>query len=48
MSNWGAGITGELLSEDDIAATLQEPMARVRRLLNALIELLAIAETDHD
>jgi 5'-methylthioinosine phosphorylase len=48
VSNWGAGITGELLSEDDIAATLAEPMARVRRLLNALIDLLAGTETEHD
>jgi 5'-methylthioinosine phosphorylase len=47
VSNWGAGISGELLSEDDIAATLQEPMARVRLLLNALIDLLTPAETEH-
>jgi purine nucleoside phosphorylase len=47
VSNWGAGISGELLSEDDIAATLQEPMARVRLLLNALIDLLAPGATKH-
>jgi len=40
VSNWGAGVTSELLSEEDIAETLKEPMARVRQLVGALIELL--------
>jgi len=38
ISNWGAGVSDELLSEDDIAETLKEPMARVRHLLQALLE----------
>jgi len=42
VSNWGAGVTGELLSEDDIAATLKEPMMRVRALLSALLKELAL------
>lgn len=37
VSNWGAGVSGELISEDDIADTLQEPISRVRGLLRALI-----------
>lgn len=41
VSNWGAGVSGALISEDDIAETLKEPMARVRALLRALIETLA-------
>ena len=41
VSNWGAGVTDERLSEEDIAATLQEPMARVRRLIAALARVLA-------
>jgi 5'-methylthioinosine phosphorylase len=41
ISNWGAGVTDEHLSEEDIAATLREPMARVRRLVAALTRLLA-------
>jgi 5'-methylthioinosine phosphorylase len=40
VSNWGAGVHGELISEDDIAETLKEPMARVRAILAALVELL--------
>jgi len=36
ISNPGAGMTGEPLSEDDIAETLREPMQRVRRLIDAL------------
>ncbi len=40
ISNWGAGVGEHLLSEDDIAETLKEPMARVRKLLQALIEEL--------
>lgn len=41
VSNWGAGVSNELISEDDIAEALREPMARVRKLLRALIEQLA-------
>lgn len=41
VSNWGAGVMGEQLSEEDIAATLREPMARVRRLVAALARVLA-------
>ena len=37
VSNWGAGVHDELISEDDIAETLVEPMSRVRKLLAALI-----------
>lgn len=41
ISNWGAGVTDEQLSEEDIAATLREPMARVRQLVTALTRVLA-------
>ena len=41
VSNWGAGVTDERLSEEDIAATLREPMAQVRRLVAALARVLA-------
>jgi len=41
VSNWGAGIGDALLSEADIAATLREPMARVRRIVTALARQLA-------
>ena len=41
VSNWGAGVSDELISEDDIAETLREPMIRVRKLLRAVIETLA-------
>ena len=44
VSNWGAGVLDEPLSEDDIAATLQEPMQRVRRLVEALQAELASGE----
>ncbi len=37
VSNFGAGISGEALSEDDFAATLREPMQRVRQLIQALV-----------
>jgi 5'-methylthioinosine phosphorylase len=40
VSNWGAGVGGEHISEDDIAETLKQPMARVRRVLAALTEIL--------
>jgi len=38
VSNWGAGVTGEPLSEDDIAETLREPMMSVRALVRALLK----------
>ena len=41
ISNWGAGVRGESISEDDIAETLREPMSKVRILLRAVIEKLA-------
>lgn len=41
ISNFGAGITGERLSEENIAETLREPMERVRRLVRAVSERLA-------
>jgi 5'-methylthioinosine phosphorylase len=41
ISNYGAGITGEPLSEDDIAATLREPMRRVRKLVAAVVGQLS-------
>ena len=37
VSNWGAGVTGAPLSEDDIAETLKQPMMRVRAVLDALL-----------
>jgi len=40
VSNWGAGVHNELISEDDIADTLKEPMGRVRKLLAKLTENL--------
>jgi 5'-methylthioinosine phosphorylase len=43
VSNYGAGVSDELLSEDDIAATLKEPMIRVRSLINRLITRLDAA-----
>lgn len=43
VSNWGAGVVDSPLSEEDIAETLREPMARVRRLVSALTGQLASA-----
>ncbi len=40
ISNWGAGVTPEPLSEDDIAATLKQPMLRIRALVRALLKEL--------
>lgn len=48
VSNWAAGVSGELLSEQDIAATLREPMERVRRIIGALVEHLAASERARD
>ena len=42
VSNHGAGMTGEPLSEDDIAETLREPMLDVRRLVQAVTEKLSL------
>lgn len=44
VSNWGAGVSDELISEDDIAETLREPMTRVRALVAAVVEVLASGE----
>jgi 5'-methylthioinosine phosphorylase len=44
VSNWGAGIGDAPLSEEDIAETLREPMARVRKIVAALAEQLAQSE----
>jgi len=40
VANWGAGVTGEHLSEEDIAETLKAPMIRVRALLSSLLNVL--------
>lgn len=40
VSNWGAGVKAQRLSEDDIAETLQEPMQRVRQLVSAVVDAL--------
>ena len=44
VSNWGAGVSAATLSEDDIAATLREPMGRVRGLVAALARQLSTDE----
>jgi 5'-methylthioinosine phosphorylase len=44
VSNWGAGVNSGLISEQDIAATLKEPMSRVRALLRALVTTIAEQE----
>ena len=41
ISNFGAGISGQPLSEDEIAETLREPMKKVRQLVRALVGRLA-------
>lgn len=41
VSNWGAGVTSERICEDNIAETLEEPMARVRKIISALINRIA-------
>jgi len=41
VSNWAAGVQGELISEENIAETLKEPMKRVRSLVRALENELA-------
>jgi purine nucleoside phosphorylase len=41
VSNYGAGVSDELISEEDIAETLKKPMTRVRALVQALLETLA-------
>ncbi|HET6563886.1 MAG TPA: S-methyl-5'-thioinosine phosphorylase [Xanthomonadales bacterium] len=43
VSNFGAGVTDQPLSEENIAETLQEPMQRVRRLVERLTHFLADA-----
>ncbi len=44
VSNWGAGVSDDLLSEEDIAQTLREPMTRVRRMVAALAPRLLARE----
>jgi purine nucleoside phosphorylase len=44
VSNWAAGVGAGLLSEDDIAATLREPMGRVRQLVTRLAQRLSAVE----
>ncbi|MFC1739952.1 S-methyl-5'-thioadenosine phosphorylase, partial [Pseudomonadota bacterium] len=44
VSNWGAGVVDHLISEDDIAETLREPMARVRAVVQALVETLSSSD----
>lgn len=41
VSNFGAGVTDQPLSEENIAETLQEPMERVRQLVRQLALQLA-------
>ncbi len=41
VSNFGAGIKDQPLSEENIAETLQEPMQRVRQLVQAVAQKLA-------
>ena len=48
VSNWAAGVSGELLSEDDIAATLREPMERVRTIFVELVKHLAASARNRD
>jgi len=48
VSNWGAGVGNAPLAEDDIAATLREPMTRVRRLIEHLARLLPSEEAPND
>ncbi len=45
VSNFAAGITAAPLSEDDIAATLREPMQQVRKVLQRLVQQLSSAAT---
>lgn len=40
VSNWGAGVVGGTISEDDIAETLKDPMERVRTLIEGVITLM--------
>lgn len=45
VSNWGAGLKGDHISEADIAAMLVEPMTRVRQLLRELVTRLPVHES---
>lgn len=42
VSNWGAGVVGGTISEDDIAATLRDPMERVRTLIQGVVDRLIV------
>jgi len=46
VSNHGAGVSEEMISEEDIAETLREPMNRVRKLVRALTGYLADREQE--
>jgi len=48
VSNWGAGVTGEPLSEEDIAETLKEPISRVRSLLSEVLNELMPEGRNHE
>ena len=43
VSNWGAGVVGGTISEDDIAETLKDPMERVASLIEGVIDQLLVA-----
>jgi len=48
VSNWGAGVRDATLSEEDIAATLREPMKRARRLIEQLARQLSMEEAPNE
>ena len=48
VSNWAAGVGDSLLSEEDIAQTLREPMARVRRIVAGLTRQLGVKGPNDD
>lgn len=41
VSNWGAGVVRGTISEADIAETLKKPMARVRDLIEGVVDILS-------
>lgn len=41
VSNWGAGVVGGTISEDDIAETLKDPMSQVRGLIRGISDRLS-------
>ena len=40
VSNWGAGVVGGTISEDDIAETLKDPMEQVGILIQGVVDQL--------